>query len=140
LNDVFPLTRYPNATGAETGEAIQLAAGERREIDFALHAVAPVHVSVQTPAAAPGHRGSIRWEDLLFGKAIEDRRRSFDCEDPLDDDAGSGGTATWHCHLAPGQYDLIYQVDRAMSHLRVTLRPSDDGLVIPVTPPTSGTQ
>jgi hypothetical protein len=99
LDVVYPVTFFDSTTDERAATPIELAGGMRQEINFSLHAVPALHISLPAPERADGSVVMPQLQRLAFGNVI-------DTPSSGDFFGGAAGRTLEMGGVAPGHYEL----------------------------------
>lgn len=103
LDLVYPITYYADVTDANSATPIPIAAGERISVNFSLHPLPSIHLTVQVPKSADSRVLSFpQLHQEFFGISEFASPTSFNTLD----DRGATTTTVELTGLAPGHYEV----------------------------------
>jgi len=99
LDVAYPITYFDSTTDEGSATHIALASGGRDQADIVLHAVAAVHILVDTPHKQDGSIARAELRQTVFGNVVGAESAGFV------DSMASG--ATEFTGVSPGHYELV---------------------------------
>jgi 5-hydroxyisourate hydrolase-like protein (transthyretin family) len=132
LDVAYPTTFYADVTDSDSATPIPVKAGDRIPVNFTMHAVPAVHISMQIPSPERGQFPIPQLRQEVFGSMEAGGMQGATYMPRNDGKTASGMTTVELSGVAPGHYELEVQSPRGEAGRVMSVDASSDHQVVDI--------